>query len=76
MDLNTATRGELMAIPDIGPVRSADIIDQRPYGRIEDFPERLPWVTEPRMEKMRRYVTVGGREPEEEILKEGAGGGD
>ena len=63
IDLNTATREELMRIPDIGEKRAQAILDHRaengPFTYVEDLRE-VPGIGEVILNNMMDYVTVNG----------------
>jgi len=40
IDINSATQDELESLPGIGPARSRDIIEGRPYGHTDELLER------------------------------------
>jgi competence protein ComEA len=57
IDVNTATREELEALPGVGPVLAERIIDGRPYRLVEDL-RRVKGIGEKRMEQLRPLVGV------------------
>jgi competence protein ComEA len=57
VNLNTATRAELEALPDIGPVKAQAIIDARPFSSIEDV-MRVKGIKEGTFESIRGQITV------------------
>jgi competence protein ComEA len=63
INLNTATREELMRIPDIGEKRAQAILDHRaengPFTYVEDLRE-VPGIGEVILNNMMDYVTVNG----------------
>ncbi len=57
VNVNTASAGELQAIPGIGPALAARIIADRPYGSVDDL-LRVKGIGPATLEKIRPYVTV------------------
>jgi competence protein ComEA len=57
-NLNTATREELEALPEIGPVKAQAIIEARPFSSIEDV-MRVKGIKEGTFEVIKDKVTVG-----------------
>jgi competence protein ComEA len=57
IDLNTASREELEALPEIGPVKAQAIIEARPFSSIEDV-MRVSGIKEATFEAIRDKVTV------------------
>ena len=57
LDLNTASKEELMSINGIGPVLSARIIAGRPYGTVDDL-LKVKGIGPIRLEKFRPYFVV------------------
>lgn len=65
VDLNTATRGELMAIPGIGEVMANRVIEARPFSEVDDL-LGVSGIGPATLEKMEPYVRVeeeAGAEP-------------
>ena len=60
VDINTAARDELMALPGIGEMTANRIIGGRPYQSIEDL-TRVPGIGDASMEKIRPCLTVTSR---------------
>ncbi len=58
LDLNTATKEELMSINGIGPVFSERIIAGRPYRTVDDL-IKVKGIGPKRLKKFRPYVVVG-----------------
>lgn len=65
LDLNKATREDLEALPDIGPVMAERIINFRqshgPFRRIEDL-EQVSGIGPKKLEKIKPYLVLGGQE--------------
>lgn len=57
IELNTATRDQLMSLPGIGKVMAERIITNRPFASIEDL-DRVPGVGPKTLEKLRPLVRV------------------
>ena len=57
INLNTATREELEALPEIGPVKAQAIIDARPFKSTEDV-MRVTGIKEATYEAIRDQITV------------------
>jgi competence protein ComEA len=57
IDLNTATRAELEALPEIGPVKAQAIIEARPFSSIEDV-MRVKGIKEQTFAAIRDRITV------------------
>jgi competence protein ComEA len=57
VDLNTATRAELMAIPGVGRVTSAAIMEARPFTSVEEL-TGLRGIGPATMENLRPWVSV------------------
>jgi competence protein ComEA len=57
VNLNTATKEELDALPGIGPVKAQAIIDARPFKSIEDV-KRVKGIKEGEFSKIKDQITV------------------
>jgi competence ComEA-like helix-hairpin-helix protein len=57
LDLNTASKEELMSINGIGPVLSARIIAGRPYKSVDDL-LKVKGIGQKKLEKIRPYFVV------------------
>ncbi len=57
LDLNTASKEELMSINGIGPVLSARIVAGRPYRTVDDL-LKVKGIGPKRLKKFRRYFVV------------------
>jgi competence protein ComEA len=57
VNINTASKAELDALPGIGPTKSQAIIDGRPYNRIEDI-MKVKGIKEGTFNKIKDHITV------------------
>jgi competence protein ComEA len=57
VNINTASKEELEALPAIGPVRAQAIIDNRPYSKPEDI-MKIKGIKEGTYEEIRDQITV------------------
>ena len=57
VNLNTATKEKLEALPEIGPVKAQAIIQNRPYSKIEDV-MKVPGIKEGIFGKIKDSITV------------------
>jgi competence protein ComEA len=57
VNLNTATKEELDALPEIGPVKAQAIIDGRPYKTVEDV-MKVKGIKEGTFNKIKDSITV------------------
>jgi len=57
VNLNTASKEDLEKLPEIGPVKSQEIIDGRPYQKIEDV-MKVKGIKEGIFEKIKDNITV------------------
>lgn len=58
IDINTATKDQLMQLPGIGDKRSDKIISKRPYASVDELRTKGA-VGEKTLEKLRPYVICG-----------------
>ena len=65
LDINTATREELMALPSIGPTRAGAIIDWRdrngPFERVEDLVQ-VKGIGKKTLAAIKKYICAGGND--------------
>src|SRR5262249_49173630 len=68
INLNTATSAQLQEVPGIGPVTSEKILKTRkvsgPFKSVDDL-RAVKGIGSKRLEKMRKYLTVGQKEKAE-----------
>lgn len=57
VNLNTASKEDLEKLPEIGPVKSQEIIEGRPYNKIEDV-MKLKGIKEGIFEVIKDHITV------------------
>ena len=57
VNLNTATKDQLEALPEIGPVKAQAIIDGRPYKKTEDI-KKVKGIKEGTFNKIKDSITV------------------
>ncbi len=57
IDINTCSREALIALKGIGPETAENIIDGRPYGKIEDL-DRVEDIGPKTLEELRPFLTV------------------
>jgi endonuclease YncB( thermonuclease family) len=60
LDLNTAARDQLMRIPGIGEGYANAIIENRPYGAVDEL-LRVQGIGPKRLERIRRWVEIAPR---------------
>jgi competence protein ComEA len=57
VNINTATKDQLDALPEIGPVKAQAIIDGRPYKKTEDI-MKVKGIKEGTFSKIKDFITV------------------
>lgn len=57
ININTASKGELESLIDIGPVRAENIINSRPYGKIDELVEKKI-ISGSVFEKIKQKISV------------------
>lgn len=57
VNLNTATKEQIEALPEIGPVKAQAIIDGRPYKKSEDV-MKVKGIKEGTFDKIKDFITV------------------
>jgi competence ComEA-like helix-hairpin-helix protein len=57
VNLNTATKEQLEALPEIGPVKAQAIINARPFSKVEDV-MKVKGIKQKTFDKIKPYITV------------------
>ncbi|HTN71699.1 MAG TPA: helix-hairpin-helix domain-containing protein, partial [Methylomirabilota bacterium] len=57
VNINTATKEKLEALPEIGPVKAQAIIEGRPYKKVEDV-MKVKGIKEGTFNKIKDLITV------------------
>ena len=57
VNINAATKEQLEALPEIGPVKAQAIIDGRPYQKTEDI-MKVKGIKEGTYNKIKDYITL------------------
>ena len=57
VNINTASKEQLEALPEIGPVKAQAIIDGRPYRKVEDI-MKVKGIKEGTYSKIKDFITV------------------
>ena len=59
LDLNSATREEIMLIPGVGTRMAREFLEYRPYKAIEQFRREIgKYVSKEEVARLERYVTI------------------
>ncbi len=61
IEVNTASRMELLKIPGVGPITAEKIINYRSYGKIRDIALLRKWGV--RVSKASRFILLDGQQP-------------
>ena len=59
VNINTATQEELETLPGIGTARAVQIVEGRPYERVDDL-VRIPGIGAASLDGLRAFVTTDG----------------
>ena len=60
LDLNSASREEILLVPGVGPRMAHEFEEYRPYRNIEQFRREIgKYVEEPEVARLERFVTIG-----------------
>ncbi|MFQ5856219.1 MAG: helix-hairpin-helix domain-containing protein [Anaerolineae bacterium] len=57
ININTASQSEIETLPGIGPSKAQGIIENRPYGSIEEI-QKVPGIGEATFQKLKDLITV------------------
>ena len=57
ININTASQSEIETLPGIGPSKAQGIIENRPYGSIEEI-KKVPGIGEATFQKLKDLITV------------------
>jgi competence ComEA-like helix-hairpin-helix protein len=68
VDLNTATKAEIEALPGIGDKLAEEILSRRPFQSVEELLD-IPRFGKNRLERIRGLVTVSGGQASESALE-------
>jgi DNA uptake protein ComE-like DNA-binding protein len=59
LDLNSATREEILLIPNLGPRMAREFLEYRPYKAMEQFRREIgKYVSKEEVARLERYVTI------------------
>lgn len=60
VDINTASKEDLMKLPGVGEKKAEKIISNRPYSSIEDLKTKKIGVGDKTLERWREHITCSG----------------